>query len=70
MIGATILILRIETISKWFIRLADGIFAEIGAIREDMKSISQPVDLRDHHDARALGVTGGAVVVSGLTHHY
>ena len=69
MIGATILILRIETISKWFIRLADGIFAEIGTIREGMESISQPVD-RDHHDARALAVTGGAVVVSGLTHHY
>ena len=35
-----------------------------------MKSISQPVDLRDHHGARALEVSGGAVVVSGLTHHY
>jgi ATP-binding cassette subfamily B multidrug efflux pump len=70
LIGATLLILRIETISKWFIRLAGDIFAEIGTIREGMKSISQPVDLRDHHDARTLEVTGGALVISGLTHHY
>ena len=70
LIGATLLILRIETISKWFIRLSGDILAEIGTIREGMKSISQPLALRNHHDARALGVTDGAVVVSGLTHHY
>ncbi|NDD10817.1 MAG: ATP-binding cassette domain-containing protein [Rhodobacteraceae bacterium] len=35
-----------------------------------MQSIAQPVDLRDNHDARTLEVTDGAVVVSGLTHHY
>ena len=40
LIGATLLILRIETISKWFIRLSGDIFAEIGTIREGMKSIS------------------------------
>ncbi|MEK9643884.1 MAG: ABC transporter ATP-binding protein [Paracoccaceae bacterium] len=70
LIGATLLILRIKSISKWFIRLTGGIFAEIGTIREGMQSISQPVDLRDRHDARALEVTGSAVVVSDLTHHY
>ena len=35
-----------------------------------MQSLAQPVDLRDNHDARTLEVTDGAVVVSGLTHHY
>ena len=43
LVSATLLIMRIENISEWFIRLANNIFREIGAIREGMESLSQPI---------------------------
>ena len=70
LVSATLLIMWIENISEWFIRLANNIFREIGAIREGMESLSQPIDLPDAMDARPLTLRRGALSISNLTNHY
>ena len=44
-------------------------FGEIGAIREGMESISQPIDLPDAADIRPLALKSGGLKISRVRTH-
>ena len=55
-VAATMLVLRIDSMSKWVIHLLTGIFRALGKVSEGMETIAQPVTLVDAPKAKPLQV--------------
>jgi ATP-binding cassette subfamily B multidrug efflux pump len=68
--AATALTLRMNGMSAWIMWAVSGFFRELGVVKEGMETISQPITLLDHPDARPLKVTAGAIEIDQLAHHY
>lgn len=66
---ATSLTLRLNAMSGWIMWAISNFFRELGVVAEGMQTIAQPVTLLDR-TCNELQVTGGAVTVSDLSHHY
>ena len=69
-VAATVLVLRINSMSDWVIHLTMGIFRALCKVSEGMETIAQPVTLVDAPKAKPLQVPQAKIEICELTHHY
>jgi ATP-binding cassette subfamily B multidrug efflux pump len=68
--AALALSFRITGMAEWLLDAVSGLFNAIGATREHLKTIGQPIAIPDAPDARPLAVTEGAIRFEAVSHHY
>ena len=68
--AATLLVLRIDSISEWVIHRITEIFRELGVVSEGMETIAQSVTLVDAPKAKPSQVSQGKIEIYELTHRY
>ena len=61
---------RVSSLADWMMDSMSDIFGWIGATREALKSVAQPLALTDRPDAEPLKLTGGAISFDRVTHLY
>lgn len=61
---------RLSGMAEWMLDAITEIYGSLGATREALLSVGQPVDLADASDAPQLKLTGGAVTFENVTHRY
>ncbi|TKJ83620.1 multidrug ABC transporter ATP-binding protein [Pseudomonas koreensis] len=67
---ATGLVIRIVNMSGWIMWVVTGIFENIGMVQDGLRTISQPVSVTDHEQARPLEVARGEVRFEHVDFHY
>jgi ATP-binding cassette subfamily B multidrug efflux pump len=67
---AVALSFRISAMGEWLLDAVANIFNAYGALNQGLKTIGQPLMLTDAPDAKPLTVTGGAISLSDVSHHY
>jgi ATP-binding cassette subfamily B multidrug efflux pump len=67
---ATGLVIRIVNMSGWIMWVVTGIFENIGMVQDGLRTISQPVSVTDHPDAKPLAVARGEVRFEHVDFHY
>lgn len=68
--AALTLATRISPMAGWMLDAIASIFGSIGATREALRSVAQPVDIVDPPNAPLLKLDGGAVRFEQISHHY
>jgi ATP-binding cassette, subfamily B, multidrug efflux pump len=68
--AAVALSFRITSLAEWLLDAVSSLFGAVGALRQALGTIAQPLELSDRPGAPELTVTGGAITVSGVSHHY
>jgi ATP-binding cassette subfamily B multidrug efflux pump len=68
--AAASLTLRLSAMTGWIMWAVSNLFQNLGVVSEGMETISQPVTLLDHPEARALQPGPGQIDIDGLSHHY
>ncbi|MGB3336471.1 MAG: ABC transporter ATP-binding protein, partial [Devosia sp.] len=68
--AALALSFRITGMAEWLLDAVSSLFNQLGATSEQLKTIAQPIDIPDAEDARELVVTGGAIKLVDVGHHY
>ena len=68
--AAAALTLRLNSMTGWIMWAVTNLFQNLGVIAEGMETIAQPVTLVDADDASTLVVSGGALDIQSLSHHY
>ncbi len=61
---------KITSMAEWFLDAVAGIFANLGALREALKTVGEPLVIVDAPDAKPLQIAGGALHIEGVSHHY
>ena len=69
-VAATMLALRIDSMSEWVIHLITEIFRALGKVSDGMETIAQPVTLVDVPNAKLLQVPQAKIEICELSHHY
>ncbi|WP_332762154.1 ABC transporter ATP-binding protein [Pseudomonas koreensis] len=67
---ATGLVIRIVNMSGWIMWVVTGIFENIGMVQDGLRTISQPVSVTDHEQAKPLQVAHGEVRFEHVDFHY
>ncbi|MBD9589878.1 ABC transporter ATP-binding protein [Pseudomonas sp. PDM03] len=67
---ATGLVIRIVNMSGWIMWVVTGIFENIGMVQDGLQTISQPVSVTDHAEAKPLTVARGEVRFEHVDFHY
>lgn len=67
---ATGLVIPIVNMSGWIMWVVTGIFENIGMVQDGLRTISQPVSVTDHEQARPLEVARGEVRFEHVDFHY
>jgi ATP-binding cassette subfamily B multidrug efflux pump len=67
---AVALSFRITAMGEWLLDAVSSLFNSIGALRQGLKTIAQPLALTDAPDATTLKVAGGTISFTEVTHHY
>ncbi|EJN26017.1 ABC-type multidrug transport system, ATPase and permease component [Pseudomonas sp. GM79] len=67
---ATGLVIRIVNMSGWIMWVVTGIFENIGMVQDGLQTISQPVSITDHEQAKPLKVARGEVRFDHVDFHY
>ncbi|WGK92035.1 ABC transporter ATP-binding protein [Pseudomonas migulae] len=67
---ATGLVIRIVNMSGWIMWVVTGIFENIGMVQDGLQTISQPVSVTDHTEAKPLTVARGEVRFEHVDFHY
>ncbi|KAB0508533.1 ABC transporter ATP-binding protein [Pseudomonas lini] len=67
---ATGLVIRIVNMSGWIMWVVNGIFEDIGAVQDGLKTIAQPVSVTDREQAKPLAVACGEVRFDHVDFHY
>jgi len=67
---ATGLVIRIVNMSGWIMWVVTGIFENIGMVQDGLRTISQPVSVTDHEQAKPLDVARGEVRFEHVDFHY
>ena len=68
--AASALVLRLNGMSGWIMWVTIRLFEHAGVIREGLRSIAVPHELRDVDGAGVLEVRDGAIRFDQITHHY
>ena len=68
--AALALSFRISAMAEWLLDGVSSLFGFVGTSREALKSVAQPLAIPDAPDARELVITGGAISLTGVSHHY
>lgn len=61
---------RISGMAEWLLDAVASLFGYVGATREFLKTLAQPLDIADSPDAAELKPDGGAIRLSDVSHHY
>jgi ATP-binding cassette subfamily B multidrug efflux pump len=61
---------RITAVAEWLLDAMSSLFGHLGSLRQALKTIAQPLALRDAPNAKELRVRGGAISFTNITHHY
>ncbi|MDK4711698.1 ABC transporter ATP-binding protein [Rhizobium sp. CNPSo 4039] len=61
---------RITGMAEWMLDAVSSLFAHLGAMRQSLLTVSQPLAITDAPDAEPLAVTKGEIVFRKITHHY
>ncbi|MCP4386579.1 MAG: ABC transporter ATP-binding protein [Hyphomicrobiales bacterium] len=67
---AVALSFRITAMAEWLMDAVSDLFGTLGGLREALKTVAQPLDIVDAPDASPLTVTGGAIRLTSVSHHY
>ncbi len=68
--AATALTLRLNAMTGWIMWAVSTFFRSLGVVAEGMETITEPIQLTDAPDAKALWTTEGRIVMDGVSHHY
>lgn len=68
--SALALSLRITGMIEWMMDAVSLIFGHVGALREELKTVAQPITIEDQPNAPALALGGGEIEFQAITHHY
>ena len=61
---------RITGMAEWMLDAVSSLFAHLGAMRQSLLTVSQPLAITDAPDAKPLAVTKGEIVFRQVAHHY
>ncbi|MET9830259.1 ABC transporter ATP-binding protein [Streptomyces sp. NPDC006385] len=61
---------RITSMAEWLLDGVSALFGSVGALRQALRTIAQPLAVADRPGADALRVRGGGIRFSGVSHHY
>jgi len=67
---ATGLVIRIHNMSGWIMWTINGIFEDIGTVQDGIETISRPLTVVDHPEAKTLQVDEGSVRFENVHFHY
>ena len=67
---AVALSFRITAMGEWLLDAVSSVFNSVGALKQGLKTVAQPLALTDTPDAKPLAVTHGAIGFSDVSHHY
>ncbi|MGZ9808967.1 ABC transporter ATP-binding protein [Pseudoroseicyclus sp. H15] len=68
--AAIALALRLGSFSDWLLDGVSSLFGWIGATRDALRSVAQPLALQDAPGAPALRLPGGEIGFEAVSHHY
>jgi ATP-binding cassette subfamily B multidrug efflux pump len=68
--AALALSFRITGMAEWLLDAVSSLFNEWGSAHEQLKGIAQPIDIPDAPEAVELAVSGGAIRLVEVSHHY
>lgn len=68
--SAVALSLRITAMADWVMQAVWSIFEQVGFTKEALRSISQPLSIPNPENAPEFSITGGAISVKDVRHHY
>jgi len=61
---------RITAMAEWLLDAVASLFNHMGAARDQLSTIAQPVDIPDVPDAKELRLDGGTLRFENVSHHY
>jgi ATP-binding cassette, subfamily B, multidrug efflux pump len=61
---------QITGMAEWLLDAVSGLFGNIGLLRESLRTVAQPLDIEDSPHARPLAISGGAIRLVDVSHHY
>ena len=68
--AALALTFKITSMIEWFMGAVSSIFSHVGSLREELRTIAQPIAVVDVPKAAKLAVTGGSITYRNVSHHY
>ena len=68
--AAVTLVLRLNNMTYWIMWATTNLVQNLGTVQEGMETITQPISLTDHPQAKPLNFTAGAIRLEGVSHHY
>ncbi len=67
---ALALAFRITGMIEWAMEAVAAIFSHVGALREALRTVAQPLAIEDAPGAPALAITEGRIGIEAVCHHY
>ena len=68
--AAVALSVQITGMAEWLLDAVSNLFGDLGALRQTLQTVAQPVDIPDAPGASELVIAGGAIAFDGVSHHY
>ena len=68
--AAMALSFKVTSMAEWVVDAVAQLFSHIGALRDALSVIAQPVDIPEAEGAVPLRISGGEIRFDGVTHHY
>jgi ATP-binding cassette subfamily B multidrug efflux pump len=68
--AALALSFRLTGMAEWMLDAVSGLFSSVGAMRQSLKTVAQPLAVIDVPNAGPLRVSGGAIAFKAISHHY
>jgi len=61
---------RITAMAEWLLDAVAALFNYVGAARDQLGTIAQPIDIPDRCEAAEMKLNGGSLSFENITHHY
>ena len=61
---------RITGMAEWMLDAVSSLFAHLGAMRQSLLTVAQPLSIEDAPGARPLAIDRGEIAFKRVTHHY
>lgn len=61
---------RITGMAEWMLDAVSALFAHLGAMRQSLLTVAQPLSIEDAPGARPLAIDRGEIAFKEVTHHY
>ena len=68
--AALALSFRLTGMAEWMLDAVSGLFSSVGAMRQSLKTVAQPLAVIDAPNAAPLLISGGAIAFRAISHHY